>query len=273
MATSHSLAVIGTDQNLGALLKTWKPRLAQIYGEGDEAAGRFLAIVDACVRRNPDLKNCTVDSFRTAIENAAAMKLLPTGLMNLGWIIPFKDNRSGNVEATFIAGYRGLLDICYRSGRIAGYHVALVHKDDGWRYVAGLNPVLEHEPRFDDTFEFGKREDLVAGYAVWWDVIGGQKVAQRHLVLNHGQLERLRLKSKRPDSGPWKTDYEPMALKSIVRASTKLMPLTPAEDALLAQAYESEDRHLGLPDQVIDVPSEVVPEAGRTAMFEEAEDA
>lgn len=267
MATSHSVATIGTDQNLGNLLRTWKPKLAQVLGGGEEEAGRFLAIVDACVRRSPNLKNCTVDSFRTAIENAAAMKLLPTGLMNLGWIIPF------GTEATFIAGYRGLLDICYRSGRVAGYHVALVHKDDGWRYVSGLNTVLEHEPRFEGTFEYDNRADVVAGYAVWWDVQNGLKVAQRHIVLNHGQLERLRLKSKKADSGPWKTDYEPMVLKSIVRASTKLMPLTPTEDAILAQAFAAEDKHLGLSDPVIDIePTTEQPTEGRSAMFPDVDE-
>jgi len=268
MATSHSVATIGTDQNLGNLLRTWKPKLAQVLGGGEEEAGRFLAIVDACVRRSPNLKNCTVDSFRTAIENAAAMKLLPTGLMNLGWIIPF------GTEATFIAGYRGLIDVCYRSKKIAGYEVYLVHKDDVWNVIPGLPPVYEHAPQFDGVFTFEDRADLIAGYAVWWDVIDGHPTKQRKLVLNHGQLERLRLKSKKSDSGPWKTDYEPMVLKSIVRASTKLMPLTPTEDAILAQAFASEDKHLGLSDPVIDIePTTEQPTEGRSAMFPDVDEA
>jgi len=266
MATT-GLATIGTAENLGTLLKAWRPRLAQIYGEGEEATGRFLAVVDACVRRNPDLKNCTVDSFRTAIENAAALKLLPTGLMNLGWIIPF------GKEATFVAGYRGLLDVAYRSGRIAGYDVGLVHKTDEYRYIRGLDLTLEHTPRFQGVFSYEDRAALVAGYATWWDVLNGQKIAQRQVWLWHEQIERLRKKSKMADSGPWRTDYHPMALKAIVRASTALMPLTPEQDALLARAYETEDEQLGMEKTIDITPNQpAATEPGRAEMFPKDEE-
>ena len=267
MATSHSLATIGTDANLGTLLRTWKPKLAQILGETDEAAGRFLAVVDACVRRNPDLKNCTVDSFRSAIEDAAALKLMPTGIMNLGWIIPF------GKQATFIAGYRGLLDIAYRSGKVAGYEIGLVHKNDGWEYERGLETILRHQPHFNGVFTYENRSDLMHAYAIWWDVINGRKVAQRHLVLDHAELERLRKMSKKSDSGPWRDHYQAMIEKTMVRASTKLMPLTPEQDVLLARAFANEDSVMGIdakPDD-IEVKPEAPPEEGRAAMFDHEE--
>jgi recombination protein RecT len=245
-------AVIDTDKNLGDLLRSWKAKLVQIYGGTDEDAGRLLAMAEACVRRNPDLKQCTVDSFRTALEDAAALKLLPTGLMNLGHVLSFR-NKQGSRDATFVAGYRGLLDICYRSKKLAGFEVGLVHRDDPFTYRRGLQTILDHEPKYSGVIGYENRQELVAGYAVWWDVIDGHAVAQRHLVLNQAEIERLRMKSKKADDGPWRTDYSAMVMKTIVRAATKLMPLTPAEDALLARAFEVEDAKLGQPDPFIDV--------------------
>ena len=267
MATSHSVATIGTYDNLGAMLRTWKPKIAQILGESDEQAGRFLAVVDACVRRNPNLTNCTVNSMRSAIEDAAALRLPPTGLMNLGWIIPY------GKEATFIAGYRGVLDVAYRSGRVAGYEIGLVHKDDGWEYERGLNTVLRHQPHFNGVFTYDKRDELAYGYAIWWDVIAGKKVAQRHLVMNHEELERIRKMSKMGTSGPWKDHYQPMVQKTIVRASTKLMPLTPDQDILLARTFEAEDNVMGIEPKETDIPVEPEqPTEGRSAMFPDVDE-
>jgi recombination protein RecT len=249
-------AIIGNRENLGEHLKIWKARLQQIYGEDQVTTARLLAIADACVRRNPDLAQCTVDSFRSALEDAAVLKLLPTGLMNLGHIIPFR-NQKGSKDAVFIAGYRGLLDIAYRSKKIAGYDVGLVHVLDGWDYTRGLDTILQHSPEFEGLFTYETRKQLRCAYAVWWDVIDGQPVAQRHLVLNFEELERLRLKSKQNKDGeswgPWKDDYQPMVLKALVRASTKLMPLTPAEDSLLAAAFSKEDAKMGMIDPVVDI--------------------
>jgi len=244
-------ALVESRKNLGEHLKKWKGRIAQIYGD-DAQTGRLFAVADACMRRNPDLGGCTLDSFRTALEDAAALGLLPTGLMNLGHIVPFR-NRRGSKDAVFIAGYRGLLDICYRSKKVAGYEIGLVHIHDDFEYVRGLQPVLRHDPEFEGVYTFDNRQELRCGYAIWWDVIDGQPVAQRHIVLTFDELERLRLKSKKPDSGPWKSDYHAMIQKTIVRASTKLMPLTPAEDVLLARTFDREDEKIGLRDPVIDI--------------------
>jgi recombination protein RecT len=253
MAQSNATApaLVESRTNLAKALANWKGRIAQIYGD-EEATGRLFAVADACVRRNPDLGGCTLDSFRTALEDAAVLGLLPTGLMNLGHIVPFR-NKRGTKDATFIAGYRGLLDICYRSQKVAGYEIGLVHIHDDFEYVRGLQPVLRHNPEFEGVYTFENRAELRGGYAIWWDVIDGNPVAQRHIYLTIDELERLRMKSKKPDSGPWKSDYHAMIPKTIVRASTKLMPLTPAEDALLARTFEREDEKIGLKDPVIDI--------------------
>lgn len=258
--SENALATIGTGKSLADLLHAWKPSIAQLM-ENEARAGQMLQTAIAVVRRHPDLAECTAVSFRAALEDAAVLGLLPTGLMNLGHIVAFR-NKSGSKDATFIAGYRGLVDIVYRSKKVAGLDVGLVHVDDGWRYSRGLTTVLEHDPRFSGVFTYDKRTELRYGYVVWWDVIDGRPVVQRHVVLNFDQLERLRRKSKKADDGPWRDDYEPMVYKALIRFATKTMALTPETDALLDRAFSAEDAKLGLKDPVIDVEVEL-PAEGR----------
>jgi len=253
-----ALATIGTGDTLDAHLRAWKPSVSQLM-ENEARAGQLLQMASAIVRRHPDLAECTATSFRAALEDAAVLGLLPTGLMNLGHIVAFR-NKSGSKDATFIAGYRGLVDIVYRSKKVAGLDVGLVHVDDGWRYSRGLTTALEHDPKFTGVFTYDKRTELKCGYVTWWDVIDGRPVVQRHVVLNFEQLERIRRKSKMGDSGPWRDDYEPMVYKALIRFATKTMALTPETDALLDRAFSAEDAKLGLKDPVIDVEVEIPPD-------------
>ena len=262
-----ALATIGSGKSLADLLHAWKPSIAQLM-ENEARAGQLLQMAIAVVRRRPDLAECTATSFRAALEDAAVLGLLPTGLMNLGHIVAFR-NKSGSKDATFIAGYRGLVDIVYRSKKIAGLDVALVHVDDGWEYSRGLSTVLRHDPRFTGVFTYDKRTELQCGYVTWWDVIDGAKVAQRHVVLNFEQLERIRRKSKKADDGPWHDDYEPMVYKALIRFATKTMALTPETDALLDRAFSAEDAKLGLKDPAIDVEVEIPPDGRAPTKIEE----
>jgi recombination protein RecT len=250
-------AIVETPETYLAMLKRLKPSLAQLK-PNDQSVERFLQLCRRLTQRNPDLLLCTVESLENAIKDAAALGLDPTGLMGFGYIVPFKTKR-GDHEAVFIPGYHGLLDLVYRTGKIAGIRGSLVHQSDDWTYIEGLNPVLEHTPRFRGTFEYDSRHECVGGYLVWWDVIGGRPVVQRHLWMWLEELERVRRLSKQTDRsgaskfGPWRDHWGPMAFKSMIRQAIKLMPLTPEVAADITYALSKEDERMGLADPVLDI--------------------
>ena len=264
-------AVIGSEKTLVEVLQRLKPALAQLKPD-EQSVERFLQTVRRVAQRNPDVLQCTVASMENAVKDSAVLGLDPTGLRGQGYIIPFS-NKRGDKEATFIAGAYGLVDLVYRTKKVAGLSFRLVHKDDEWQYEEGLNPILRHVPKFEGTFEYGNRKECVSGYVTWFDVIDGKAVAQRHLWMWLAEIERVRKISKQTDrktgesydTSTWFNHWGPMALKSLIRAATKSMALTPEANSQLDYILGKEDERIGMPDSFIDVtPGEpTAPAEGR----------
>ena len=45
-------------------------------------------------------------------------------------------------------------------------------------------------------------------------------------VMTKGEVDAIRKRSKSPEYGPWSTDYEAMAMKSVIRRAFKFMPVS-----------------------------------------------
>ena len=248
-------AVIGSEKTLVEVLQRLKPALAQLKPD-EQSVERFLQTVRRVAQRNPDVLQCTVASMENAVKDSAVLGLDPTGLMGMGYIIPFR-NKRGDMEATFIPGYHGLVDMIYRTKKVAGLNFKLVHRDDAWDYIEGSEPRIEHAPRFTGTIEYANREECIGGYVTWWDVIDGHPVAKRQCWMWLAEIERVRCSSKQTrngeSSGTWRDEWQAMALKTLIRRAIKTMALTPDVADKLDYALANEDAKMGKPDPYIDV--------------------
>ena len=79
---------------------------------------------------------------------------LEPGLLGHCYILPYKR------EATFIIGYKGMIDLARRSGHIQSIYAHAVHENDEFEYELGLHPKLEHKP------SHGDRGAFIGAYAV-----------------------------------------------------------------------------------------------------------
>ena len=271
-------AIIGSQKTFDEVLRALKPSLAQLKPD-EQSVERFLQLCRRLGQRNPDILQCTVASLENALKDSAALGLDPTGLMGFGYVIPFT-NKRGDKEATFIPGYHGLIDMVYRTKKVAGVRVKLVHKDDEWDYLESgpdLKPLILHRPKFTEAIEYENRSDCVSGYMIWQDVIDGKAVATRHHWMWGAEIERVRKMSKQTDRsgetkyGTWRDHWQAMALKTVIRAAVKTMPLTPEVSSDLDYALGKEDEKLGAVDSFIDVtPGDPArPEEGRKAIGEQ----
>jgi len=271
-------AIVGNQKTYVELLQRLKPALGQLKPD-EQSVERFLQLCRRIAQRNPDILQCTVASLENALKDSAALGLDPTGLMGFGHIVAFK-NKRGDKEATFIPGAYGLVDMYYRTKKIAGIKFKLIHQTDEWQYEEGLTPILRHTPRYTGTFEYGKRHECVAGYVTWWDVIDGKPIVQQHLWMWFDELERVRKLSKQTPKdgestfGSWFEHWGPMACKSLLRMARKTMPLTPEVSEQLDYALGKEDEKMGISDPFIDItPGEPeTPEDGRTKIGGEKDD-
>src|SRR6056297_818539 len=112
-------------------------------------ADRMARIAYTTIRTTPKLLKCSMGSLMGAVMQAAALGLEPN-LLGQCYIIPY-----GN-EATFIIGYRGMINLARRSGEIQTIYAHVVKENDEFEYEYGLEPMLKHKPASSDRGEIIK---------------------------------------------------------------------------------------------------------------------
>ncbi|GAK01483.1 recombinational DNA repair protein RecT [Geomicrobium sp. JCM 19055] len=145
-------------------------------------------------------------------------------------------------------GYKGMIDLARRSGHIKSIYAHTVHANDEFEYELGLEPKLVHKPATGD------RGNMEYAYAVAHFVDGGYQFE----VFSHHDIEQVKKRSKAGNFGPWKTDYEEMAKKTVVRRMFKYLPISieiqqhASQDETVRRDITEEAEKV---DNIIDLPN------------------
>lgn len=178
---------------------------------------RFTRIAMSALSSNRDLANSTPSSFLAALMTSAQLGLEVNTPLGHAYLIPFKNYKKGGIiETQFQLGYRGLIDLAYRSGDIAIIQAHTVYENDEFTYEFGLEPVLRHVPAKSD------RGKPVYFYAMFKLKDGGFgfEVMSYDDAREHGKKY-----SKSFKNGPWQTNFEEMAKKTVLKQALKYAPL------------------------------------------------
>jgi recombination protein RecT len=198
-------------------------------------ADRLIRIATTELRKTPKLAQCSPQSFLGAVIQCAQLGLEPGSALGHVYIVPFdKWKKDGNrwvlVEtvATVILGYRGMIDLARRSGQIESIEAWPVYIGDAFECTLGLEPSLIHKPDWENAGRTVS-DNLRFVYAVARLKDGGRQFA----VMSRAEVEMIRDRTfakNRVDpakyDGPWKTDFEQMALKTVVRRLFKFLPVS-----------------------------------------------
>lgn len=174
---------------------------------------RLIAICIRCFRKTPKLFECNPVSILDAIGQAAALGLEPDGVLGHAYLVPYGD------ECVLIPGYKGLIDLCRRSGNVSEVHLECVYEGDEFSYSKGLKPTLHHVP--NDASSQDDDEKITHVYVVvrlrdggvQFDVWPRAKVEGHKKKYSQGWR---RAASKKKDS-PWHTNWKEMAMKTVLR--------------------------------------------------------
>ncbi len=177
---------------------------------------RFSRMVLSAISSNPKLADCTPQSFLGAMMTAAQLGVEPNTALGQAYIIPYKNH--GVMEAQFQLGYKGLIDLAYRSGEVSIIQAQVVYANDEFHYELGLDPTLKHIPAQKD------RGEAVAYYAIFKTKDGGYgfEVMSVDDIRAHAKKY-----SKAYSSGtsPWQTNFDEMAKKTVLKRVLKYAPL------------------------------------------------
>lgn len=182
------------------------------------------------LRTVPDLAKCTEPSILGALMTAAQLGLRPNvPALGHGWVLPYWNGKENRYDAQWILGYQGMIELAQRSGLVADITAHTIYANEYRLIRYGLDERLEHEPRFDD--DRGEAE-------VWYAICRFTNGGRAWLALGRQDIERIRLRSPggKSTKGPWATDYDMMALKSVLRRLFKYLPKSTA----LALAFASD---------------------------------
>ncbi len=248
-------------------LETIRGRLAASQQRLAEVATKHLtperlvrAVLAAC-SRSPELLECTTHSILQCVMIASQLGLEPNTPLGHYYLVPFRNKKTGLLEATPIIGYRGLVELARRSGKIVSVEAHVVHANDPHEVRFGMDAKLWHSPCLA-----GDPGAPLFAYAIA-TMEGGAKQAE---VMTWAEILRIKGRSKAGSFGPWVDDVEEMAKKTVFRRLAKWLPLTvEAADALAA-----EDAPEGLPalsaDAAVELPPALPPKKSRTAAVREA---
>jgi len=193
---------------------------------------RVLKMALVAASRSPKLYQCTIESWTQALMRSSELGLDCSGTLGQAYIIPFYNN-TNNVnayEATFMPGYRGLIELARRSGQVSNIDVHNVYAKDKFRLVFGTDQVLEHEPYLGD-------EDP-GNHVVTYMVVTLKDGSKQIEVMTNKEIDKVRNFSKAKNSGPWITWPGEMQRKTVVKRGLKYVPMSSElEKALL---YDNE---------------------------------
>lgn len=110
----------------------------------EAGARRLTRILMTEIRKNPKLGECSPASLMGAAMMCAQVNLEP-GHLGQVYLIPRKNNRAGVTEVNWQLGYKGMIELALRTGKVSSMMAKAVHDNDHFVHVDGFEPRFVHE--------------------------------------------------------------------------------------------------------------------------------
>jgi recombination protein RecT len=225
-------------------------------------------VVCTAILKTPRLAECRIESLLQSIMLLSQFGMLPDG--RSAHLIPYFNTKANTYDCQAIIDWKGKVARATENG-VENICADVVCFND--KFTWKMTPdglIFDHEIDFRNP----DRGAVFASYCVW-----------RHagkfsgVIMTRLEIDGIRKRSKSPDKGPWQTDWNEMAKKSVVHRASKLWPL----DASFKEAIEVQEAKEAtidlapLPAVADDEPPKAIAEAsdeilmaGKTPMAETA---
>lgn len=176
---------------------------------------RFVRVAITAITRAPKLMECEQASLLRCLMDCSQYGIEPDG--RRAHLIPFENRKRGVTECQLIIDYKGLAELAMRSGFLAcAPHADIVCEND--EFEVDLGEVVKHRINY--------REPRGKAYAVY-AIAKFKDGAKACAVMTMEEVAAIRKRSRAANSGPWVTDFNEMAKKTVFRRLAKMLPLSP----------------------------------------------
>lgn len=190
-----------------------RKRLEDLLGK---RTPQFVSSIVSLMNSSDELKQCWFESPLTVVQ--AALKAATFDLpidpgLGYAYIVPFKNYKKNNIrEASFIMGYKGMLQLAMRTGAYETINVVEIREGE----LKSYNRLTE-----EITIDFVEDEDVrerlpIIGYVGYFKLVNGTKKTIYMSVKQIDAHEKKHRKGSYQGKG-WKDDYEAMCAKTVLR--------------------------------------------------------
>jgi recombination protein RecT len=174
---------------------------------------RMARLIYSEIVRNDKLADCTIASI-CGVAMACAQTGLEPGPTAQCYVIPYGG------EATFQLSYRGLLTLAQNSDRIIGVAAGVVHeKDPVWEWDEGSDAHVKFQRSLEE-----ERGEPIAAFASL--KTSGQGNIVRVMSTAEIEAHRKRFSKDKRDKAAWSTDWDEMAMKTVLKKACKWAPVS-----------------------------------------------
>ena len=174
-----------------------KKKFAEVLGK--KSTG-FITSVMSVVNSNKLLQGASPESIYAAAAVAATLDLPVNPNLGYAWIVPYK------AQAQFQIGWKGIIQLAHRTAQYERINVVPVYASQFVSYNTMTEELVLKE---------GEETGDPVGYAAYFRLknqFEKTKYWPREKVLKHA-----RRYSKSFDNGPWKTHFDEMACKTVLK--------------------------------------------------------
>lgn len=231
-----STAVTKQNKTAKDLIKDYQPEFRKLLPKGTPS--ELFTRTALTIMNNPKLQECTTQSVINCL-----LKLAPSGLTPDGYnahLIPY------GKECTLIIDYKGLIKLGKKHGGIQTWQGYKICANDEFSWNDGI---MKH------SIDVKKpRGEAIAYYS---KVVYKDGSVDCDEPMTRDEIDKIRKRSKASGSGPWVTDYDEMAKKTVVRRHSKRIDISPEYMQALA-ADDDKLPEMEIPRNEIDI-SEAIP--------------
>jgi recombination protein RecT len=174
-----------------------------------ENAGAFIASIIDLYNTDKTLQACDPKAVVMETLKAASLKLPINKQLGFAYIIPYKDGRTGQYVPTFQLGYKGYIQLAMRTGAYKYINADIVYEGELVKHDKLTGEiVIDPEKRMSDK---------KIGYFAYIETLNGfRKTLYMSIeeVTKHAQRYSKSYGSK---NSVWATDFDAMALKTVLR--------------------------------------------------------
>lgn len=195
-----------------------------------ERKASFVNNLTALVANNASLQVCEPYTVMFAAMKATALDLPLDNSLGFAYVIPYKDNKKGITVAQFQIGYKGFVQLSLRTNQFALIpHATDVRKGE----FVGCNRLTgEYEFKFVEDDEERQKLEVI-GYVSYFKLLNG---ASSTLYMSKAEMEAHAMRYSQTyrsnneyirRSSKWTTDFDKMALKTVLKLNlSKNAPLS-----------------------------------------------